>query len=191
MAARMGAQGVSEMLKLVPFSAAWITHDKLDLKAIYRRPRYVEDAYGEMHRELTADGLPAWDLTGPLPVKSHNKYEAKGFEYVTLADRDSLATAAAHKTIMGDWRDYIQDPRTSGPWHYRKYLEGQVDLDKAAAERLRADIERFGAEAVEAIRQQTDPTFRLPASLKGDEPAAAPKRGPGRPRKAETSTEAA
>lgn len=170
------------MLKLVPFNDSWVGHDKLDLKAIYRRPRWVEDAYGEMHREMTPEGLPAWDLTGPLSVKHHNKHRAKGFEYVTLADRESLHAAAAAGTIVEhgvrvDWRAYVQDPRTNGPWHYRKYVEGQAVADTAAAAQLASDVERFGPDAVEAIRRQTDPSFRVPDALKGH------KRPVGRPRK--------
>lgn len=150
------------MLKLVPFSHSWITNDKLDLKAIYRRPRYKEDDYGEMIRETTPDGLPAWDLTGPLPVKQHNKWNAKGFEYITLADRDSLHLAAAHKTIEGDWRVYVQDPRTNGPWHYRKYVEGQAGVEQDAAQRLADLVEKYGPDMVQEMRRETDPTYTLP-----------------------------
>lgn len=151
------------MLRLVPFSHAWITHDKLDLKAVYRRPRWVEDHYGEMHREMTPDGLPAWDITGGLPVKHHNKHVAKGFEYVTLADRDSLLAAAAAKTIEGDWRVYIQDPRTGGPWHYRKYVEGQVVADTAATQKLAELVAKYGPEMVQDLRRETEPGYVLPA----------------------------
>lgn len=173
------------MLKLVPFSSVWVTHDKLDLKAIYRRPRFVADRYGEMVRELTPDGLPAWDLTGPLNVRHHNKHTAKGFEYVTLADRESLRSAAAAGTIGPEWREFIQDPLTGSPWHYQRYADGQVEIDHIAARQLSADVAQFGADAVEAIRRQTDPTFRLPEAMRA-EPT---KRGPGRPRKVVTDDE--
>lgn len=166
------------MLKLVPFNNAWVDHDKLDLKAIYRRPRYVEDAYGELVREQTPEGLPAWDLTGGLSLKYHNKHLAKGFEYVTLADRESLVEAAKAGTIQGDWREYVQDPRTSGPWHYRKYVEGQAVADTVAAQQLAADVAEFGADAVERLMQRQNPAFVLPSHLK-----APAKRGPGRPRR--------
>lgn len=170
------------MLKLVPFQDVWVGHDKLDLKAIYRRPRYVEDAYGEMTRVITPEGLPAWDLTGGLPVKSHNKHKAKGFEYVTLADRDSLHAAAAAGTVQ-DWRQYVQDPRTGGPWHYRKYVEGQAVADADAAQRLRDLVAKYGPEAVQDMKREHDPDYVLPEPFWHLEPADAPKRGPGRPRK--------
>jgi hypothetical protein len=160
------------MLKLVPFQAAWIQHEKLDLHAIYRRPRFREDEYGEIQP------VPGeWDLTGPLPVKQHNKWQAKGFEYVTLANRDSLRSAAKLGTIAGDWREYDQH-QTGGPWNYRKYAEGQkvsaaVEQEQAAVAlaKLQADVERFGWEAVEAIRQQADPSFKVPESMKTPKPA--------------------
>lgn len=169
------------MLRLVPFNHAWITNDKIDLKAIYRRPRYTEDAYGEMVRETTADGLPAWDLTGGLPVKSHNKHVAKGFEYVTLADRDSLHIAATHKTIDGDWRQYVQDPRTGGPWHYRKYVEGQTVADAEATQRLAEMVAKYGPDLVQDMKRETEPGYVLPAKYWGEDAPA--KRG--RSRKAE------
>lgn len=163
------------MLKLVPFHSEWINNHKIDIHAIYRRPRYKEDEFGEWHRELDTDGLPTWDLTGPLPVKSHNRWVSKGFEYVTLANRESLAVAARTGTLTdGTFRDYDQH-QTGGPWNYRKYLAGQAQAHTADAEKLRADVERFGAEAVEAIRQQTEPSFRLPDEFKKPKVKAKPE----------------
>src|SRR5688572_30283749 len=102
------------MLKLVPFNAQWITHDKIDVHAVYRRPRYKEDEYGEKTRELDKAGQPTWDLACGLPVKSHNTWLAKGFEYVTLSDRLSLQIAGRSNTVLDeeghpcDWRKYDQ-----------------------------------------------------------------------------------
>jgi hypothetical protein len=170
------------MLKLVPFKQVWITHDKLDLHAIYRRPRWQEDAYGEMVREVSPDGLPLWDLTGPLPVKSHNKHLAKGFEYVTLADKASLMAAVQTGTIDGhEAREYVQDPRTGGPWHYRKYIEGQAQAETDAAQKLREMVLKYGPDMVEEMKRETDPLYRLPDTLRNvaSEPVAvqAIKRG--------------
>ena len=178
-------------LKLVPFNEVWIAHDKLDVHAIYRRPRWVEDEFGEMQRELSAGGAQTWDLTGPLPVKSHNKWRAKGFEYVTLADRDSLVSAARSGTLKPEGataNDYVQNTTTGGPWNYKKYVHGQAETVTLEAEQLRADVEEFGSAAVEAIRKRTDPTFRLPEALRNVAPrgqavvaleaeASAPKKG--------------
>lgn len=177
------------MLKLVPFNNVWVGHDKLDLKAIYRRPRYMEDAYGEMHREVGPDGLPAWDITGALNVKHHNKHLAKGFEYITLADRDSLHHAAAAGTVA-DWKQYAgQDPRTGGPWHYRKYIEGQAVSDSDAAQRLAEMVAKYGPGMVQDMKRESDPTYALPekfwATTEAD--SAPVKRGPGRPPKTEAA----
>lgn len=157
-------------LILVPFNAAWINHDKIDVHAIYERPRFKQDEYGEWEREIDKDGLQTWDLTGPLPVKSHNKYLAKGFRYVTLADAMSLMIAGQQGTVqlqenMTTWREYMQH-QTGGPWNYKKYAEGIRDSHTRDAEVLRADVLRFGAEAVEQIRRQTDATFVLPDELR-------------------------
>lgn len=173
------------MLKLVPFKDIWIGHDKLDIKAIYRRPRYVEDAYGEMIREVGPDGLPAWDLTGGLPVKNHNKHKAKGFEYVTLADKNSLLAAAAAGTV-DDPRQYLgQDPRTGGPWHYRKYVEGQAIADTDAAQRLADLVAKYGPEMVQEMKRESEPDYTLPAKFWTTDEVPA-KRGPGRPKKTES-----
>lgn len=158
------------MLKLVPFNAAWVDHSKLDIKAIYRRPRWTKDEFDQEIPETGPDGLPLWDLTGPLPIKQHNKWAAKGFQYVTLADRDSLIAAAKHGTLLeGSVRDYDQH-QTGGPWNYKMYAVSQSSTDNSALLQLRADVERFGSEAVEAIRRQVDDKFRLPKSLQGIEP---------------------
>jgi hypothetical protein len=42
-----------------------------------------------------------------------------------------------------------------------------------AADQLRADVERFGSDAVEAIRRGQEPGFTLPDHLKGIAPRAA------------------
>jgi hypothetical protein len=162
-------------LKLVPFNEAWISHDKVDVHAIYRRPRWVEDEYGDMQRELSPQGLPTWDLTGPLPVRGHNKWRAKGFEYVTLADRTSLIMAAASGTLKPEGSrvaDYDQH-QAGGPWNYKRYVHGQQETTTLEAEQLTADVHEFGSTAVETLRRRGDPTFSLPEGLKGIPPRSA------------------
>jgi hypothetical protein len=160
------------MLKLVPFNPTWVTHDKIDIKAIYRRPKWREDEYGEQVRMRDERGLPLWDITTPLPVKQHSKWTAKGFEYITLADRESLRTAALHNTVLDapggspvDWRTYDQH-QTGGPWHLRRYMEGLETTTTLAADELRADVEKYGVEVVEQIRRRTEPGFRVPDHLR-------------------------
>jgi hypothetical protein len=186
-------------LKLVPFNSTWIAHDKIDIHAIYRRPRFVEDEYGEWARQLDPNGVPMWDLTGPLPVKQDNKWRMKGFEYVTLANRDSLITAARYGTLLdqnmqptSNWQQYDQH-QTGGPWNYRKYHEGQTQTTTIAAQELENDIRAFGWQAVESIRRRVDPTFRVAEHLKQLSPeaqtAAAPAAKPVE-KKAEKAAEA-
>ena len=160
------------MLTLVPFNDAWIDHSKLDLKAIYRRPRWTKDEFDQDVPETGPDGLPLWDLTTPLPVKQHNKWKEKGFEYVTLADRNSLIEAYRKGALHGSPRDFDQH-QTGGPWNAKMYMAGQSETDNAALLQLRADIERFGSDAVESIRRQVDPKFTLPTNLQDIEPGGA------------------
>ncbi len=154
------------MLKLVPFNAAWVTSDKIDLHAIYRRPRFVEDRYGDMKREYDSNGVPTWDLTGGLPVRQHTKWLAKGFEYVTLSNRASLVMAAKAGTIAGDWHEYDQH-QVGGPWNGQRYLDGQEAATTNDAAQLKADVYEFGSRAVEKIQQRHEPGFTLPPHLQG------------------------
>jgi len=158
------------MLKLIPFNPIWVQHDRLDLKAIYRRPHMEPDAYGDHHQTLDKDGMPEWDIVGPLPIKNHNKWAAKGFEYVTLANRESLVEAYRKGTLLPEGavpRDYDQH-RTGGPWNYRLWLEGRAGEADSAFALLKADVEKFGADAVESIRRRIDPSFTLPPSLRSE-----------------------
>ncbi len=160
-------------LKLIPFNAVWIDHDKIDIHAIYRRPVFAEDKYGELER-VYQDGVPLWDLTGPLPVRGHTKWTAKGFEYVTLATRDSLRIAARFGTLpAGTTMAEFDQHTTGGPWNYRRYIEGQEIMATDALAELRADVEEFGADTVTRLRRRTDPAFKLPKELEGIEAGGA------------------
>lgn len=160
-------QAPTAPLKLVPFNEAWIAHDKIDVHAIYRRPVFKDDEYGEPQRCYDpVTGLALWDLTGPLPVKQHNKWRAKGFEYVTLADKQSLFVAGRNNTIEGNWRQYDQH-RQGGPWNYKLYDAGQISEQTQEAAQLEADVYEFGSAAVQAIRRQKEPDFTLPPRLSG------------------------
>lgn len=163
---------MSERLKLVPFNPVWIGHDKIDIKGIYRRPRFKQDQYGEWEREYDDQGNPTWDLTGGLPIKQHVRWESKGFEYVTLADKPSLLEAARFGTILDEtgqptanWRMYDQH-QTTGPWSYKKYAESQLGALTLSSEQLVSDIEEFGWETVERLRRRSDPGFRVPEHMK-------------------------
>jgi hypothetical protein len=164
------------MLKLVPFSAAWVDSHKLDLKAIYRRPQWVMNEFDEWVKAVDADGNTLWDLTTPLRVMQHNKHEAKGFEYVTLASREDLMRAAHAGTIPGNWREYDQH-QTGGPWNAKMYQSSAKIADTAATQQLREDILQYGWETVEALRRRSDPAFRVPDVLKPKAEAVAVTEG--------------
>lgn len=156
------------MLKLVPFNPEWVGSHRLDIKAIYRRPRWTKNDFDEDVQERDAEGRPLWDITTPLRVMDHHKLESKGFEYVTLASRDDLLKAYKSGTLLPtgvSWREYDQHQR-GGPWNYKMYAAGVIQGDQAATDTLRAQVDQFGPEAVEAIRRATDPGFQLPPHLR-------------------------
>lgn len=161
------------MLKLVPFNPVWINHDKIDVHAIYRRPRFTEDKYGELIRDVDPKtGLPTWDLTGGLPVRAHTKWTSKGFEYVTLSNRESLQVAGRSGTIPGNWREYDQH-QTGGPWSWKKYCEGFESAQATDLKELTEDVYLFGSVAVETLRRRQTPDFALPENLRGIAPGTA------------------
>lgn len=163
-------------LKLVPFHDQWPTHDKLDLHAIYLRPRYVQNKYGEDELERDEHGLQTWDITSPLPVRAHQKWLAKGMRYLTLADRGSLIDAARTGTLIGGKvADYDQHQH-NGPWNYRMYVEGLGETHSEELRQLLADIDEFGPDVVEKLRKRENPAFKLPDHLRVTKapPAATP-----------------
>ncbi len=165
-------------LVLVPFNANWPSTTGpsgaplLDIKAIYRRPRKTRD--GDPIRD--AAGFPTFDLTGGLPLQHHTKWTARGFEYVTLADREALVAVAAPGlqeqgiAPLRDWQTYAQDRRTQGPWNAEMYLADCAAAEQARVAALKANIAKFGREAAEQIEQRATPGYQLPASFAGDEP---------------------
>lgn len=170
------------MLRLVPFNQKWVTHDKLDLHAIYRRPQHAEDAYGERHQIVDPEtGEPQWDVTSDLPVKQHNKWLAKGYQYVTLATEKDLHEAARQGTLQDEDGNPVapahfkQDPRTGAPWNWRKYSEGAKSTSSADFEQLKADVRMFGSDAVETLRKRENRGFALPESLRGLKPGEEPR----------------
>ena len=176
------------MLKLVPFNAAWISHALMDVKAIYRRPRFVQDEFGEWQREFK-DGAPTWDLTTPLPVRSHNRWLAKGFEYVTLANRGSLNVAAKFGTLPegATAADYDQS-QAGGPWNYKMYVKGLEQATTLEAETLRADVEEFGSDVVLRLRRRENALFELPPELRGKKPGQLSREAKKEPAKAQEAT---
>lgn len=156
----------------VPFDPAWtIAGTKYDLKAIYRRPQRTTDEFDRVVPAVNAQGIPMWDLTGPLPLRRHADWVAKGYEYVTLADMESLEKAAPGLRKRGlNPQEFIQHPQL-GPWNPKMYLKVAHEADSAAYAELAALVAQFGAEAVIQIRRAVDPNFDLPQTLQPKPPA--------------------
>lgn len=152
------------MFQCVPFNPDWVNNDKQDLHAIYRRPQ--RDARtGVVVRDEA--GNVRWDTTGPLPVRRHLDWQKKGFEYVTLADMESLAIAAAWLRGQGlDPKDFVSGFGASrGPWHAESYSAGQQAAATDTLKELRELVKEFGIEAVAKIKRQADPEWQAPTGL--------------------------
>ena len=160
-------------LKLVPFNPLWVTTTGasgaflLDIKAIYRRPQKTR--LGDIVTD--AAGLVIWDLTGGLPIQHHAKWTARGFQYVTLADRASLVAVSrpelAEQGIapLRDWQSYVQDRFTEGPWNGALYLQDLAEERAAQIAALTDAIQKYGAEAAEQIEQRSTPGYRIPPAF--------------------------
>ena len=163
----------------VPFDDIWITSDKLDVHAIYRRP-VRSDVDGE--QLVDANGVPKWDLTGGLPVKRHFDWLRKGFEYVTLADSASLSKVAPGLRAKGlDPRQFVMLRNRlvgASPWNPKLYLETQPILDRQRMDQLRAMVEELGSDAVLKVLRTQDPFVELPSSLRGIPAAVSPAAPP-------------
>lgn len=159
------------VFKCVPFDPTWgVAGTKLDLKAMYRRPRRSLGEYDEVIHEKGDDGLPKWDLCGPLPLRRHSDWMAKGFEYVTViaapgVEGSGWSSVAGSLRARGlEPRDYLQHPNF-GTWNPKLYLDSADKIDHERTDSLRAIVEKLGSEAVLEVRRSTDPAFTLPAHL--------------------------
>ena len=176
------------MLKLIPFDPQWMTHETLDLHAVYRRPKRTFD--GDLIRD--EHGFIQWDVTTALPVRSHYKWVAKGFEYVTLAKTEDVINAAdpelaqAGVTPLHNPQQYLDQARDRGPWDSQKYLDDMRESHRDRVEKLKDRITRMGPDGAEEFERERDPEYVLPASLnKLVSDMTPPKRKPGRPKKHE------
>jgi hypothetical protein len=164
------------IFKCVPLDPLWtITGSKLDLKAIYRRPRRSVGEYDEIIQERGPDGLPLYDITSPLPLRRHSDWQTKGFEYVTVVSTlqqgdESFKYVADSLRKQGlNPADYLQHP-VFGTWNPKLYLATAEQADRSKFSELTKMVEQFGSAAVTEIRKQNDPTFTLPPALQGIEP---------------------
>jgi hypothetical protein len=142
------------VFKPVPLQVVLQASAKVEMKAIYRRLRRTVGAFDEEILEIGEDGLPLWDLTTPLPVARHNDWIKKGFEYVTLADRESLDKVAPFLAVQEpplNARDYLQHPHF-GAWNPKLYSATAAEGDRQAVRDLFKLLDEFGQATVEQIR---------------------------------------
>ena len=176
--------------RCVPLDHRWTGDTKLDMKAIYRRP--ARDAQGQPKRD--AEGRIQWDLTSGMPLRRHSHWLAKGFEYVTLADAESLSMAASALRDAGlDPAGFVVNRRNNSPWDVAQYLAAVETLEGEETRDLAALVAKHGADATEEIMRVHQPGFVLPAkyrstvAINDDGPHADLDRQvfrkPGRPKK--------
>jgi len=137
--------------KPVPLQLVLQASTKLDLKAIYRRQQRAVGPFDEEILLTGDDGLPLWDLTTPLPVRRHGDWLKRGFEYVTLADMDSLEKVAPWLKNEGlDPRDFLFH-RHFGPWNPKLYSATAAEGDRQSIVRIFDALDKHGIEAYEDI----------------------------------------
>ncbi len=194
-------------LRLVPFDPAWVSTvgdsgaPLLDIKAIYQRPHKDPVTFTVIRDHA---GFPEWDTVGGLPLQHHNKWVARGFRYVTLAGRADLVAvfnpANREKGIAPPrdpstgmeipFAEFVQNPRTDGPWDGQRHMQDAADQRTQEIAALTADIQEYGRTRAEALRQASDPMYRLPESFMAEqvEDTPQPPRKRGRPRNAPTTS---
>lgn len=147
------------VFKPVPLQVVLQASAKVQLKAIYRRLRRTVGPFDEEILEIGQDGLPLWDLTTPLPVERHADWIKKGFEYVTLADRDSLDKVAPFLAVQDpplNAKDFLQHPHF-GAWNPKLYSATAAEGDRAAVKELFKLLDQHGQAVVEQVRGTTIP----------------------------------
>ena len=172
-------------LKCIPLRPEWTGSTGPDIRAIYRRKK--TDNWG--NPVLDAEGREQWDTTGGLPLRRHSDWLNKGYEYITLADEDSLAKVA--KWLRADGEDpmaYIQDRRTRSPFNPDIWYADQQSAEANRIIELRELVAEYGVDAVVRMRGPL-PAVLLKELAAVPETVEPPKRGPGRPKR--EATEAA
>lgn len=161
------------VFKCIPLDVSWtIPGTKHDLKAIYRRASRRVGEYDEIVPEVGQDGLPVYDIIGPLPLRRHSDWSAKGYEYVTVVaapgvEGSGWPVVAGHLRAKGlNPQDYLQHP-VHGTWNPKLYLDTAGKIDRAKHSELMALVYKLGSQAVLDVRRSTDPSFTLPPALMG------------------------
>jgi hypothetical protein len=149
---------------------------KLDLKAIYRRPRRTIGEYDEVIQERGPDGLPLFDIIGAAAVasalatgrpraSSTSPSSSPAARATRLAVRRGLAARAGlnpSRLPAASAVRHLEPEALSGDGDH-------ADIDKFSA--LRALVEQFGSDVVLAIQRRGRSTFTLPARCRTSRPA--------------------
>lgn len=141
--------------KCVPLLAELTGDTKIDAHAIYRRP--------------------SGDLTSGLPMRRHHQWQAKGLEYVTLADASSLGKAAPFLRARGlNPQEFVCGHDGDGnatPWNPKAYLADRADQQAVEDADLAALVEKYGVDMVESIKGVKVPEHLKPGYV-APEPVA-------------------
>lgn len=153
-------------MKLIPFDANWLDSGTKDLMAVYRRPRTQAITGARLSDE---QGRPQWDYSN-LPIRRHNDWLKKGYQYVTLArvsDLIAVKERATPELLACYGRSGEPEERT---FDIQAYLKHAVVEEDVEFEKLRALVHQVGSDAVIAVNRSTNPHFELPEALRGIPP---------------------
>lgn len=148
-------------MKTVPFNAGWLDNGSLDLLAVYRRPRLHAITKERLSDE---QGKPLWDYVN-LPIRRHNDWSKKGYQYVTLARVADLISVkqTGPEVLAGYKRNGEPEERTFDVQSFLKFADVAED---AEFEKLKALVAEMGPDAVEKVMRHGDPSFVLPEALR-------------------------
>lgn len=135
-------------MELIALNEHWTgSETKLDLHGIYRRPG------------------PGVNTTGALPLRRHQQWRAKGFEFVALASVEDVNLVVGDLRAKGVNLPALQQcypPRLGGKFDvdaYVRYASGELEQKDA---RLREMVAKHGPSAVREIlaeQQQVIPAW--------------------------------
>lgn len=149
-------------MKTVPYNPSWLDSG-LDLYAVYRRPRTQAITKARLTDE---QGRQLWDYV-TLPLKRHNDWMKKGYQYVTLARVQDLVMAkiAPSAELLAQYLPAGDlEERT---FKVQAYLTHADVAEDAEFQQLKAMVYALGSEVVEQVSRHSNPHFVLPEALRG------------------------
>lgn len=148
-------------MKTVPLDPRWVNSEKLDLLAVYRRPRL----HGITKVRLSDDqGRPLYDYVN-LPIRRHQDWLGKGYSYVTLARvADLVSVGVRDPEVVKSYKPHGEPEERT--FEIQTFLAHADVAEDAEFARLKALVLKLGPDAVEAVMRHSDPTFVLPETLR-------------------------